>query len=95
MRKYAARVDANQSAIVRTLEQFARVVDCSRIGGGHPDLEVQFRGQVYYAEIKMPGRKPNPLQAIWHADAARYGIKVYVLETEDDALAMLGARRAA
>ena len=94
--RYRCRTDANQSAIVRTLRSLgARVVDCSRFGGGHPDIEVHCRGQVYYAEIKLPGGEPNALQAIWHAEAARYGIKVYVLTCEDDALAMLGARRVA
>jgi hypothetical protein len=101
MRKFAARVDANQSAIVRTLERMgAGVKDCSRIGGGHPDLEVWWRGQVLYAEVKdgaksASRRELTPEQAIWHAEAARYGVKVHVLTCEADALAMLGARRAA
>lgn len=101
MRKYAARVDANQSAIVRALESMGALVrDCSRMGSGFPDLLVLWRGQWLLAEVKDGSRPPSERkltrdQVLWHAEAKQHGGTVYVLETEDDALAMLGARRAA
>lgn len=101
MRKYAARVDANQSAIVRMLEGMGALVrDCSRMGDGFPDLLVLWRGQWLLAECKDGSKPPSrrkltPDQVLWHAEAKQRGGTVYVLETEDDALAMLGARRAA
>lgn len=55
MRKFAARVDTNQSPIVKGLRQIfgpACVFDTSRVGGGFPDLVLGIRERNLLLEIK-------------------------------------------
>lgn len=72
-RRYAFKVDDNQSEIVKALrEAGATVTPTHGAGDGFPDLAVGFRGQNYLLEIK-DGKKPpsrqklTPDQERWHA----------------------------
>lgn len=95
--RYAARVDDNQSEIVRAIQRIgAYVIDCSHVGSGFPDLLVAFRGRWTLIEIK-DGEKPpsrrklTPAQTIFHAEAVAKGCKVHVVENVDQALRLLGS----
>lgn len=95
--RYAARVDDNQGEIVRALQRIgAYVVDCSHVGQGFPDLMVAFRGQWTLIEIKDGGKSPSkrkltPAQTIFHAEAVAKGCKIHVVESVDQAIALLGS----
>lgn len=85
--RQAARVDANQSAIVAALRQIgASVQPLHMIGKGCPDLLVGFRGVNFILEAK-DGRKPpsarklTPDEWKWH-DEWR-GIVFIVYSPED------------
>lgn len=85
----AAKVDANQDAIVSALRAAgASVQSLAAIGKGCPDLLAAFRGQMYLMEVKRERKKPNELQEKWHA--AWEGI-VFVVRTPDEALRAIGA----
>lgn len=56
----AARIDANQPAIVADLRRAgASVVSLAAIGKGCPDLAVGFRGRTYLFEVKDPVQPPS------------------------------------
>lgn len=101
VRKYAARTDANHGEIRTALRQLGcYVVDLSRAGGGVPDLLVGFRGTWFLIEAKDGSKPPSKRtltneQALLIAEAQRVGCKVTVATTVDEALAAVGARRAA
>jgi len=83
---YAKRVDANQSDVIKALQEIgAKVTDLSRNGGGVPDLLVFYRGLTMLLEIKVPGGKLNPLQVKWHAE--HEGYMVYVVRSVEEAIA--------
>lgn len=95
------RTDANHSEIVQAMRDVgAYVVDCSQFGSGFPDLVVAWRGRWFFVEVK-DGKKPPSKrkltadQQIFHADAANRGCQVHVVKNESEALALLGAKRAA
>jgi hypothetical protein len=101
MNRFARKVDANQSEIVRALEAIGiRVIDMSATGEGCPDLCCLFRGQTYWLEIK-DGKKPPSARKLtlpqlrWHEAARVAGVKVHVVESPSQALAVFGARMAA
>lgn len=53
MSKYARRVDANQSEIIKVFKQLGcSVFDCSRVAGGFPDLLVGRNQKTVLVEIK-------------------------------------------
>ena len=89
----AAKVDRNQSEIVRALRQAgASVHPCHGAGQGFPDLAVGFRGQNYLIEVKdgalaPSDRKLTPAQQEWHA--AWRGDAV-VVTSVSEALAAIG-----
>ena len=59
----AAKVDANQVAIVAALRKIgASVLHLHAVGGGCPDLLVAYRGRNVLLEVKMPGEELNALQ---------------------------------
>ncbi len=69
----AAKIDANQTAIVSALRAAgATVQSLAAVGDGVPDLLVGFRGHTFLMECK-DGRQPpskqklKPLQLEWHA----------------------------
>jgi len=67
--RYAAKVDANQSEIVRALRQVgAAVQSLAAVGGGFPDLLVFFRSRLYLLEVKNlqgRGKRLTPQQEDW------------------------------
>jgi hypothetical protein len=97
----ACRTDANHAAIRDALRSVgAYVIDTSHVGQGFADLVVGWRGQWYMVELKNGALPPSKRrltidQQILHAQAARVGCTVHVVKTETEALALLGARRAA
>jgi hypothetical protein len=53
MSKYAKKVDANQSEIVKVFKQLGcSVFDCSRVAGGFPDLLIGKNKRTVLVEIK-------------------------------------------
>lgn len=89
----AARVDANQSAIVAALRKCGcRVESLAAVGNGIPDLLVMRGFRLFLLEIKdgskVPSaRKLTPDQVKWHAEWA--GAPLAVVETVEQALAAL------
>lgn len=73
MVRRAARIDANQPAIVEALRQLGAFVQpLHMVGQGCPDLLVAFRGQTLLVEIKDGSKPPSerrltPDQQIWHS----------------------------
>lgn len=92
-RRYAAKVDANQSEIVAALRAAgATVTPTHSAGEGFPDLAVGFRGQSFLIEVKDGSKPPSarkltPDQQKWHA--AWRGQKA-VASTVAEALAVIG-----
>jgi hypothetical protein len=94
---YAARVDDNQSEIVKALQRIgAYVIDCSHVGQGFPDLLIAYRGRWVLLEVKDGEKSPSrrkltPAQTIFHAEALAKGCKVHVVESVDDAIRVVGS----
>lgn len=90
----AAKVDANQPAIVAALRKMGcKVQSLAAIGKGVPDLLVMHRHRLVLMEIKEPSKVPSkrvlrPLQAKWHAEWD--GAPIAVVETAEEAFAALG-----
>jgi|SRR5690348_17229097 len=99
MRRYAAKVDDNHARLVRLWRGLgAYVVDCSHVGNGFPDVLIGWRGRWITAEIKDGAKQPSARkltadQQVLHAEAARVGCTVHVIKNDDEALALLGAKR--
>lgn len=91
----AARTDANQTAIVGALRRCGCVVQSmAMVGDGCPDLLVGHRAtrRMFAVECKDGAKVPSarrltPDQVRWHAQWA--GLPVYVVESVDQALALL------
>ena len=85
----AAKVDANQDAIVSALRAAgASVQSLAPIGKGCPDLLAAFRGAMYLLEVKDGKAKPNELQQRWHI---AWCAPVHVVREPDEALRVIGA----
>ena len=64
MPRFAARIDENQTEIVKALRQAGAVVhSLAAVGGGIPDLLVTHRGQTLMMECK-DGSKPPSRRAL-------------------------------
>ena len=69
----AAKIDANQPAIVDALRKCgAFVQSLAAVGNGCPDLLIGYRGRTFLIEVKdgskVPSaQKPTPDQLFWHA----------------------------
>jgi hypothetical protein len=62
----AARVDANQAAIVACLRKAgATVQHLHRVADDCPDLLVGYRAQNFVIEVKMPKEQLRPGQRAW------------------------------
>ena len=89
----AAKVDANQTEIVKALRQVgASVQSLAATGKGVPDLLVGFRGKNLLLEVKDGGkvksaRKLTPDQVEWHQDWRGH---VAVVESVEQAIKILG-----
>ena len=79
----AAKVDANQQAIIDALRSMGCSVDINPAGGGVPDLDVGYRGTNFKIEVKSTGGKLNALQKKWHAN---WRGKAHIAYSVDDAL---------
>jgi hypothetical protein len=85
----AARVDANQDAIVSALRAAgASAQSLAPIGNGCPDVLAAFRGAMFLMEIKRDKGKTNDLQKKWHIE---WNAPVHVVYGPDDALRAIGA----
>jgi Holliday junction resolvase len=91
----AAKIDANQEAVVSALRAAgAQVQSLAAVGKGVPDLLVKYQGSFYLIEVK-DGRQPpskrqlTPDQVKWHEEwkCAFLG----VVESPDEALKFIGA----
>lgn len=94
----AARVDENHEAVVRALRTAgATVQSLADVGRGVPDLLVGWKGQNLLIEVK-DGRKPPSQRRLTADQVAWHSIwpsPVYVVECPEDALEVLGLRKAA
>jgi len=85
----AARVDANQPAIVQALRAaWATVTPTHTVGQGFPDLVVGFRGRTVLLEVKLPHAGLTDDEAQWHA---QWRGEAYIVHDVDEALRALGA----
>jgi len=89
----AAKVDANQDAIVSALRAAgATVQSLAAIGKGCPDILVGIGGQtgeaLFLMEIKVGKAKPNPMQCDWHAG---WATEVHIVRSPEEALRVIGA----
>lgn len=93
----AAKVDANQAAIVAALRKAgASVQSLAAVGAGVPDLLVGFRGHTMLMEVKDGSKAPSdrrltPAQLEWHA--GWLGGPVAVVDGIEAALRALGVMR--
>ena len=91
--RHAARVDGNQAEIVAALRQVGAVVmDLHGVGGGVPDLSVEFRGKCFLVEVKSSqkarltpaqvrrmGSWPGPVAVVWNVRGALEAIGLEVV----------------
>lgn len=93
MTRRAAKVDANQAAIVCELRAVgASVQPMHTVGHGVPDLLVGFRGQNWLIEVKDGSKPPSdrkltPAQHEWHA---LWRGQVVAVKDGDEALRAIG-----
>jgi len=92
----AARVDSNQATIVKALRSAGAFVQpLHTIGDGCPDILVGYRSKWYVVEIKDGDKPPSARKLTddereWHDKANRHA-PVYIVESIDDALIVIGA----
>jgi len=87
MPRWAARVDANQHAIVKAMRQRdARVHSLHRVGQGCPDLLVGFQGRNLLMEVKTEDGTLTDSEARWHE---LWRGTVHIVRTAHDALDIL------
>ncbi len=90
----AAKIDANQNAIVDALRKAgATVQSLASVGKGVPDLLVGIRGRTALLECKDGAKPPSarkltPDQLTWHA--AWQGGTLAVVDSPEAALRVLG-----
>ena len=91
----AARVDANQSSIVRDLRKAGvSVLDLSSVGQGAPDLACGFKGRTVLIEIKDGAKVPSartltPQQVTFHNN---WQGEAVVVKSIDEALGVFGLK---
>lgn len=89
------RVDANHSEIVQALRQVGAVIlDTHTIPGGL-DILVGFRGTLMLWELKDGAKSKSrraltPAESVTIDDFLRQGCPVFVVESVDEALALIG-----
>lgn len=90
----AARIDANQPAIVKALRAIGcSVTETSGVGGGFPDLAVGFRKRTTLLEVKDGSKPPSareltPDQVLWHIS---WRGQVAVVTSVEEAIAAVSA----
>lgn len=91
----AARVDANQRAVMDALQAVgASVQSLAAVGDGVPDLLVGYRKQTFLLEVKDGDKPPSkrkltPHQVSWHREWQ--GAPPDVVESVAQALEAIGA----
>lgn len=50
---------------------------------GVPDRIILLKGQIYFVELKAPGKKPRKLQEFIHTEMLRQGFKVHVIDSQE------------
>jgi len=91
----AHAIDESQPRIIRALLAVgAKVKNMSHVGGGVPDLHVQFQGRIYWLECKNPGPPSRRRMTTAELEFARE-FPVHVVTTPEEALAVLGLEVAA
>lgn len=90
-RRYAAKRDGNEPALVRTARQIGALMECF----GPLDWWCYWRGAWVPVEIKNPDgkNKYTDEQVLFLARCKERGAPVWTWRTEDDVLASLGAQR--
>lgn len=99
--RIAAKIDANQPEIVKALRKIGCTVEIlSAVGKGCPDIIVGYKTHSgdkrnVFFEIKdgakpKSARKLTPDQVVWHE---KWQGLVYVVESVDDALKIIGELR--
>ena len=87
--RWAAKVDANQHAIVKALRwRGATVHLLHREGRGCPDLLVGFLGHNLLLEVKTKDGELTPREAKWHDE---WRGQVDIVRTAHEALGILDA----
>lgn len=100
MKRHAFRKDANHADIKGTLELLGAGIYDAASDGSPYDFLVFRRGQIFIVEVK-DGKKPQSARKLsvkevrLHDLARQHGVDIHIIKTEDEALALLGARRAA
>lgn len=90
----AAKVDANQGAVVAALRAIGCFVQSlAMVGQGCPDLLVAYRGRWFVMEVKDGARPPSERRLTqdeqqWHQRAFTCA-QVHVVETVEQALAVV------
>ena len=90
----AARIDANQPAIVKALRAIGCSVDItSHVGNGFPDLTVGYRKRTTLLEVKDGSKPPSdreltPDQVKWHI---AWRGQVAVVTSVEEAIAAVSA----
>ncbi len=85
----AAKVDANQDAIVSALRAAgASVQSMAQLGKGVPDLLIGHEGETWVFEVKGPHGKLTPDQETW---LKNWKGAVHIVREPDDALRIIGA----
>jgi hypothetical protein len=85
----AAKIDANQPAVVKALRSAGCTVQhLHQVGAGCPDLLVAISGNVFLVEVKDGSKPPSaqkltPDQVIWHAG---WKAEVHVVNSIEGAL---------
>jgi hypothetical protein len=94
MARRAARVDANQKALVTSLRGLpgVSVQSLAMVGSGCPDLVVGYRGQNVLIELKDPKKPPSGRlltsdQKAWHRD---WRGQISIATTLDEVLDVIG-----
>lgn len=88
-RRYAAKVDANQSDIVKAIRDAYgphAVLDLSAVGGGCPDLLFGIRGCNIFAEIKTDRGSLTADQIKFHD---RWRGQLAIVRSVDEALRVI------
>lgn len=91
----AAKIDSNHSEIVDALRQCgAFVTSLAAVGKGCPDLLVGFRGRWMLIEVKDGDKSPSrreltDWQKYFHAQAFTVGCGVHIVNSVDEAIALL------
>lgn len=94
----ARKVDANHGAIRDALRGIGvGVVDTSATGYGFADLTCFWRGSTVLVEVKDGTKPPSerrltPDQIVLHKMALDHGVKIPVVESVAEALALFGAQ---